>query len=234
MKRQKILIIDDEADVREMLAEIVSERYQAILAHDGFEGILLAKEKKPQTILLDISMPHVNGIEVCKAIRSDEKTKSILIIMLTALNDTEQRIQAFAAGADDYIAKPVHPEELLARIDSKLRRFKENANSTTDTTIKFSLKNSDFLDYERHRLNLKSGPVHLGAIEFRILTALLNKKGQVVKRNELLEHAWEKDSSSRALDPHINSLRKKLMPGPLQLKTVYGVGYSIIQTQDES
>lgn len=229
MQRPKILIIDDEAEVREMLAEIVSEKFHTILAKDGYEGICLAKEKQPQTILLDISMPHMDGIEVCKAIRSDSATESIRIIMLTALNDTERRIQAFSAGADDFIAKPVHPEELLVRIESKLRRYNELPQATPNDDVKFVLKNSDFLDYERHRLNLDSGSINLGAIEFRILTALLNQKGQIVKRQELLDFVWEKESSDRALDPHITALRKKLKLGPLELKTIYGIGYSILQ-----
>lgn len=234
MNRAKVLIIDDESEVREMLAEVISERYQAILARDGEEGLSLAKQKAPQAIILDLMMPKINGIEVCQILRSSPETKNIRVIMLTALNDAEQRIKAFNAGADDFVAKPVHPDELLARLEANLRRANEVQAPMNPSSVSFGLNSSYFLDYERHRLNFDGNSVSLGSIEFRIVTALLNNKGQILKRQELVDFVWEKDANSeRALDPHITALRKKLKNSKIEVKTVYGVGYSIQYKADE-
>ncbi|MFZ3228660.1 MAG: response regulator transcription factor [Pseudobdellovibrio sp.] len=228
MNRSKVLIIDDESELREILAEIISERHQTLLARDGAEGLQMAKDKKPHTIILDLNMPNMNGIEVCKKLRSDPDTKNIRIIMLTALNDTEQRIKAFNAGADDFVAKPVHPEELLARLESKLRRVSEALEPVNLSAVTFGVNKSYFLDFERHRLNIEGKTIHLGAIEFRIITALLNNSGQIVKRQELLDSIWDKENSSdRALDPHINALRKKLNLTSFKLQTIYGIGFKL-------
>lgn len=225
--RVKVLIIDDEPSIRELLAEIISEKYQSLLAPNGTDGIAVAKLKKPKAIILDLLMPGIDGIEVCRRLRSEPETADIRIIMLTAVNDVEQRIAAFSAGADDYVAKPVHPEELLARLDSKIRRVRESPELRTPHNIHFGLNNHYFLDYERHKIKINDRAISLGAIEFRILSSLLNQSGKIVKRQELIDLVWEKEAGTeRTLAPHITSLRKKLKSSKVELKTVYGVGYS--------
>lgn len=224
--RIKILIVDDESAIRETMAEIVSEYYQTLLASNGAEAIRVAEEKSPQVIILDLLMPGMNGIETCRALRTNPKTRNIRIIMLTALNDPKQRINAFSAGADDFIAKPFNPEELISRIGSKVRRVTEETSPSSQGRL--SPNALSLLDYERQRLRINGKTIPLSALEFKIMAALYAKLESIVEKRELIDFAWETTSSGeKVLAPHINSLRKKLKGSNFDLKTIYGVGYSL-------
>jgi two-component system, OmpR family, phosphate regulon response regulator PhoB len=227
-KQNTVLVIDDEAYIREFLHQVLSDQYQVVDAANGSEGLELAQSLKPDVILLDILMPGVSGVEVCRKLRSHSDTSQIHIIMLTALNEPQQRIQAFTAGADDYLAKPVHPDELLARVGSKVRRAHEmSAQPLGPATLKCG---DVILSLEDVRLAVSGQNVDVGPVEFRILSLLMKRTGDLVTREELAHFVWgDQKSSDRALDPHINSLRRKLKGSQGELKTVYGSGYSLIR-----
>lgn len=226
MKRTKILIVDDESYIREFLAQILSEYFQVAFAKNGAEAIDAAKSSKPSIVILDVLMPGIGGIEVCKMMRECPETAAIPIIMLTALNEPEQRINAFKSGADVFLSKPFLPEELIARINRKLEKAPSiKTPSKEEAPIYGDLK------LQIDDLSLEIGGIRhdLGQVEYKILNFLLKKRGELVPRDELNNYVWGYDlPSERALDPHITSLRKKLQTSKGELKTVYGKGYSII------
>ncbi len=224
-RKIKILIVDDEADIREFLAQILSQNYQVIFAKNGEEAVEIAKEQLPSIILLDIIMPIKTGIDACKELRACPKTTDIPILFLSALNSSDKRTDAFLAGADDYINKPFVPDELLARIESKLRRSAERSTQEKDT-----VKYGDLIvDYQQLKVINSSKDLELGQTEFKILSCLIKRKGELVTRDELNNFVWQDEiPSDRALDPHITTLRKKLKDSLCELKTVYGQGYGLV------
>ncbi len=225
MNKNKVLIVDDEPSIREFLAQILSIEYQVLFAKNGSEAIEIARSQSPNAILLDIIMPGKNGIDVCKQLRDESGTKAIPIIMLTAVNDPDQRTEAFLSGADDYISNPFVPDELLARVESKLRRMSELKPVVTNT-----LKFGDLtLNFKALKADINGSELELGQIEFKILNCLINSEGQLVHRDVLHDYVWgDEPPSDRALDPHITTLRRKLKSSRSELKTVYGRGYSLI------
>ncbi|MBL7672355.1 MAG: response regulator transcription factor [Bdellovibrionaceae bacterium] len=226
MKRSTVLIVDDESYIREFLAQILSEHFQIAFAKNGKEAVETAKSIQPDIIVLDVLMPGQNGIDTCKVLREQKESSSTPIIMLTAVNEPEQRIKAFNAGADDYLAKPFLPEELIARISRKLEKTPLRQSTIKDLDFRIgNLKlQLDDLSFEVDGVRCE-----LGQVEYKILNFLLKKRGELVSRSELNNYVWGKDlPSDRALDPHITSLRKKLQGSQGELKTVYGKGYSII------
>ncbi len=226
MKRKSILIVDDESYIREFLAQILSEHFKVFFAKNSEEAISAVKTTLPDIILLDVLMPGLNGIETCKLIRKNSESKNIPVIMVTALEDIEQKIKAFQAGADDYLAKPFLPEELIARIVRKLESQSYQEISKNENQIQFgNLK----LKFDSLSLEIDGDSYDLGQIEYKILNFLLKKSGALVSRQELNVCIWGNDPpSDRALDPHITSLRKKLQKSQGILKTVYSKGYSLV------
>ncbi|MGE3756555.1 MAG: response regulator transcription factor [Pseudobdellovibrionaceae bacterium] len=226
MKRPTVLIVDDESYIREFLAQILSEHFRIAFAKDGKEALEMAKTVKPAIIVLDVLMPGQNGIETCKKLREQRESEQIPIIMLTAVNEPEQRIKAFNAGADDYLAKPFLPEELIARINRKLEKAPVRQPPSKET--EFRLGNLK-LQFDDLSLEVDGVKCELGQVEYKILNFLLKKRGELVSRQELNDYIWGHElPSDRALDPHITALRKKLQKSHGELKTVYGKGYSII------
>lgn len=226
MKRPTVLIVDDESYIREFLAQILSEHIRIAFAKDGSEALEMAKSIKPAIIVLDVLMPGQNGIETCKKLREQRESEEIPVIMLTAVNEPEQRIKAFNAGADDYLAKPFLPEELIARINRKLEKAPARQPASKET--EFCLGNLK-LQFDDLSLEVDGAKYELGQVEYKILNFLLKKRGELVSRQELNDYVWGHElPSDRALDPHITALRKKLQKSHGELKTVYGKGYSII------
>ncbi len=226
MKRPTVLIVDDESYIREFLAQILSEHFQIALAKDGKEALEMAKSAKPSVIVLDVFMPGQNGIETCQKLHEQKETEVIPVIMLTAVNEPELRIKAFKSGADDYLAKPFLPEELIARINRKLEKAQTRKNGNEEPD--FCLGNLK-LHFDDLSIEVDGVKYELGPVEFKILNFLLKKRGELVSRQELNDCIWGRElPSDRALDPHITSLRKKLQKSQGELKTVYGKGYSII------
>ncbi len=205
MKRPTILIVDDESYIREFLAQILSEHFQIAFAKSGIEALEMARSVKPAIVVLDVLMPGQNGIETCKKLREQKESEDIPIIMLTAVNEPEQRIKAFNAGADDYLSKPFLPEELVARINRKLE--KNPARQVISKETEFRLGNLK-LQFDDLSIEVDGVKRELGQVEYKILNFLLKKRGELVSRQELNDYVWGHElPSDRALDPHITSLR---------------------------
>ena len=226
MKRPRILIVDDESYIREFLAQILSEFFHVTLAQSGAEALRLLNEDSYSLVVLDIMMAGLDGIETCRQLRQTVSAPDIPVLMLTAVNDPNRRIEAFNAGVDDWVVKPFLPEELVARIQRKLSA--KVTSKILPTSNGFQFGNFQ-LKYDTMSLNIDGVSTALGQLEFKILNYLLKNRDQLVERRELNDYVWGGDlPSERALDPHITSLRKKLEKSHGELKTVYGRGYSIV------
>ena len=223
-KKTKILIVeDDETILMGLKDDLEFEGYEVAAADNGKEGYMLAREGDFQLIILDILLPELNGFEICKKLR--EEGVDTPILMLTAARTEEiDKVIGLELGADDYVTKPVGSREMVARVKAILRRAGED-RKTADI---FTFGNVS-VDFRRHEV-LKSGEtVHLTALEFRLLEYFIKKKGEVVRRDDLLDEAWgDAVISPRTLDSHIVHLRKKIEQDPARprhLINIRGVGY---------
>lgn len=224
MEKEKVLIVDDEAEIREFLGEVLSSTYQTIFARNGIEALELVAEKKPAAVILDMAMPGPSGLDVVRTLRQNPETEMIPVLMLTASDDTNNRISCYSSGADDFIAKPFHPTELLSRVASKINRIRKRA-PTESHRYQLGGLNMDLIT---HKVEIKGTEANLGFIEFKILHCLMKNQGQMVDRQILNEFVWGNElPSERAMDPHITSLRKKIADSNIELKTIYGKGYSL-------
>ncbi|MDF1812247.1 MAG: response regulator transcription factor [Verrucomicrobiales bacterium] len=217
-----ILIVDDEEDMRSMIAEMLKkEGFDSIEASDGLEGLQRAKSERPDLVVLDLMMPGRDGISVCKDLRQGSKTKRIPILMLTALNAKETTIKGLEVGADDYMTKPFAKEEFILRIRSILRR-------TLSTEGGSEVKVGPFhLDKNNLRLNISDEEVDLTSTEFKLLLSLIEEPGTPKERGDLLGQVWGYSnlSQTRTLDTHIKRLRAKLGQYGSCIETVRSVGY---------
>ncbi len=224
MEKEKVLIVDDEAEIREFLGEVLSTNYQTIFARNGIEALEILNDKLPAAVILDMMMPGPSGLDVVKAMRQNPATEAIPVLMLTASDDTRNRIDCYTSGVDDFISKPFHPTELLSRVASKISRTRKRA-PTESVRMTFGALTVDLIN---HRVEQSGEEIGLGLIEFKILHCLMKNPGQMVDRNTLNDFVWGRDlPSERAMDPHITALRKKLSVTNVELKTIYGRGYSL-------
>ncbi|QNF34053.1 response regulator transcription factor [Adhaeribacter swui] len=223
----KILLVEDEPKVASFIKKGLEEQsYDVDQAYDGFIGKRLALEKPYDLIILDIILPQLNGLEVCKAIR--QQNSSVAILMLTALGNTTDKIEGLDAGADDYLVKPFEFQELLARIRALTRR----KNDFPSTEI---LKIADLeLDMARKTVTRNNQPITLTAREFALLSYLMRNKSRVVSRVDIIENVWETsfDTGSNVIDVYINFLRKKIDKDHATklIHTLVGMGYVIKET----
>lgn len=220
-----ILLIDDE---RKLTAPLQStferEGYQVTVAHDGHEGLSMALVSKPDVIVLDVMMPGLNGWQVCQAIR---ERSSVPIIMLTALDESVDRIKGLEMGADDYLVKPFSYQELEAHVRAMLRRVRLDAGGDPPHQVTIGVIE---LDLDSHTVTREGKPVTLRQKEFEILTLLMTNAGKVITREQLFDEIWGTDwlGDTRTLDVHMSWLRAKLEDDPAHpayLQTVRGVGY---------
>ena len=219
--RQSILIVDDEQDNRDLLAQILGEKYRLLMAEDGEEGLRIARTQLPDLILLDITMPKLDGIAVCESLRSHEGTREIPVIMLTAVSDIECRIKSFTLGADDFVPKPFRPKELLARVESKMRRVSERKGKSEVLEC-----GNLVVDLRKLEASINGKSLHLSVLEFNLLKCLVQNKDRVMSRERILEAVWRDAAvSDRTVDTHIVSLRKKIEGFDHTLATIYGAGY---------
>jgi len=220
---QKILVVDDEPDAVDLVQFNLSNAgYDVVTAADGQEALQKARACSPSLILLDVMLPEVDGLEVCKLLRRDPATSEIPIIMLTAKAAEIDRVLGLELGADDYVTKPFSPRELVLRVKNLLRRRvseeKDQGRMEFEELV---------IDVPAHLVTVKGRPVDLTATEFKLLSVLASRRGRVQSRDRLLKDVWDYDSliDTRTVDTHIRRLREKLGPAARFLDTVRGVGY---------
>jgi two-component system alkaline phosphatase synthesis response regulator PhoP len=215
----KILIIEDEESILMPLEDNLKlEGYEVSCARDGLEGLSMAVEHPFDLIVLDIMLPRMDGFEVCKRLRQGRVMTPIL--MLTAKSQEIDKVLGLELGADDYVTKPFSPRELLARIKAILRRGR-----ALDRGVEFYRFDDIELDFVKYEARKKGRPVPLTALEFALLHFLVQNKGRVVHRNEVLDNVWGKDVyvDARTVDKHISLLRKKFEDDPQEPKYILGV-----------
>ena len=225
MSKTRILIVEDDKALSDILYyNLEKEGYSVFRAFDGREGIELARLKKPDIVLLDLMLPAVNGIDVCRQIRRLKETKDAGILMLTAKSEDLDQIGGFEAGADDYVVKPYSIRVLLQRISALQRR---RASDDQADAIESLSCNGVNLDLRRYQASVDGQKIELTRSEFKLLTALIANPGRAFERSELIESALGDDTLvlERTIDVHIRSIRKKLQDNASLIETVRGIGY---------
>lgn len=224
MVKEKILLIEDEKNIAELVKyNLEREGYRVLWAAKGNTGLEMALTEAPALLLLDLMLPELDGIEICKILKQNPKTAGIPIIMLTAKSQEADKVLGLELGADDYVTKPFSPRELLARIKAILRRAGEKP--ATALLKAGSLE----IDTEKHITRLKRKEITLTSKEYDLLTALIQAKGKVLSREAILDKVWGYDAAinieTRTVDMHITQLRKKLKTEAERMITVKNVGY---------
>jgi two-component system phosphate regulon response regulator PhoB len=223
--KAKILVVDDEPDVLDLVTYNLGQAgFQTLTAADGAEALRKARSTAPDLILLDLMLPELDGLEVCKLLRRDPKTSAIPIIMLTARASEMDRIVGLELGAVDYVPKPFSPRELVLRVKKRLE--KTSGAPPKNLHVSGALQ----VDVSRHLVTVKGRRVELTATEFNLLTLLVQRAGHVQSRDRLLRDVWEYEShiDTRTVDTHMRRLRDKLGPAAKYLETVRGVGYRFL------
>jgi len=223
----KILVVDDEPDAVELIEfNLRGAGYDVATAADGTEALKKCRELIPDLIVLDVMLPEVDGLEVCKMLRRDQATSGIPVIMLTAKAAEIDRVLGLELGADDYVTKPFSPRELTLRIKSLLRRGQAPVDSGSQFHIGDLL-----IDIPRHLVTVAGRQIDLTATEFKLLTTLASRRGRVQSREQLLQDVWEYDNliDTRTVDTHMRRLREKLGKAARYLDTVRGVGYRFVE-----
>jgi two-component system, OmpR family, alkaline phosphatase synthesis response regulator PhoP len=218
---EKILIVDDEKDILEFLKyNFEKEGYAVYTAENGIEGKSLAYKNRPDLIILDIMMPGMDGVELCKDLRESSDFSDTLIVFLTARGEDYSQIAGFEVGADDYITKPVKPRVLLARVKALLKR-----KGKVKAEQKVIDLNNLIIDLNKRDVIIAGNSIHLPKIEFDILVLLVSYPGKIFTREEIYAKIWGNEVfvSDRTLDVHIRKLREKI--GNEYIKTIKGVGY---------
>ena len=224
MSAHKVLVIEDHKDTRELLKYNLSAAgFDVAAAEDGQSGLLLAEAFKPEIVLLDLMMPGMDGLEVCRQLKGSAELARIPVIMLTAKGEEVDKIVGLELGADDYVVKPFSPRELVLRIKAVLRR----SGAPTPNTPKLWEREGLSVDFEAHRVSIDHEEVTLTATEFKLLSVLISGAGKVQTRDNLLDTVWDThfEGYSRTVDTHVRRLRQKLGPYADWIETVRGVGY---------
>ena len=215
---KKILLVDDEPEILEICRDYLkASGYDVVTAQDGAQALTASRHERPDLIVLDLMLPKMNGLDVCRAIRRES---NVPIIMLTARVEEMDKLIGLEIGADDYMTKPFSPRELVARVGVVLRRV------TGDSNLEVIRVGDVLLDRAHYEVQIKKRAVQLTATEFEIMATLMSQPGRILSRNQLLSavHGVAFESYERAIDSHIRNLRHKLEPDEL-IFTVHGVGY---------
>jgi len=219
----KILLVDDEPDILEIISySLESAGYKIYKVNNGLEAIKIAKKIIPDLIIMDLMMPHMNGIDACDAIRKSDNLNDVIITFLSARGEDFSKIAGFEAGADDYITKPIKPKVLLSKVKALLRR----KSSEQDQTI--IQINDLIIDRSKYSVNLKGIELNLPRKEFELLYLLVSSPNTVFTREKILDVVWGSDVivGDRTIDVHIRKIREKI--GASSFKTIKGVGYKFV------
>ncbi|MFW6105131.1 MAG: response regulator transcription factor [Chloroflexota bacterium] len=225
MAGKRILVVDDDVKTVELVKLYLNrDGYQVLTAYDGIEALRLARESSPDLIVLDLMLPDIDGLEVCRILRHES---DVPIIMLTARTTDQDKITGLGSGADDYVTKPFSPKVLAARVLAVLRRL---PGERGPEEIK---RNELSINFTKHEAFFAGRPLNLTSIEFRLLGVLAREPGRVFSRARLIEEAlgYDFQGFDRTVDVHVLNLRRKLEPDPNHpryIKTVYGVGYKFV------
>ena len=229
MAKTKILVIEDDRSLAEVLTYNLKQAgYDVLLAMDGQDGLLQAQIKSPDIVILDLMLPVIDGLDVCRRLRADTSTRDLLIMMLTAKAEESDELVGFSLGADDYVTKPFSVKVLLERIKA-LRRRRTAEVPTDEVTTRYGVT----VDRRRHQAATKGKALQLTRSEFRLLDTLIRQPGRVFHRTELIDAALGEDTMvmERTIDVHIRALRRKLGEHADVVETVRGVGYRFRDTE---
>lgn len=230
MPKKHILAIDDEKDILKLLQyNLERDGYQVSTAKSGEEGLEAARAKRPDLIILDIMLPEMDGLEVCKILRANKETKHIPILMLTAKTSETDQIVGLELGASDYISKPFSVKVLSARVKNIFRGAEPKKDETA------VLRAGELMiDKEKHHFTVKGKPVTLTKLEFKMISFLIENRGRVFSREQLLDRVWEGEGFvvDRTVDVHMRSIRHKLGKYRDLIETVRGSGYRFSESED--
>lgn len=221
--RGRILIVEDDKDILNLVAwHLKASDYEVLKAEDGVSGLDIVMREKPDLVILDLMLPGMDGLEVCKALKRNKDTATIPIIMLTARGEEADRIVGLELGSDDYVVKPFSPRELVLRVQAVMRRA-AGPSATHDSLAVEGLT----VDLQAHRVWVDNEEVPLTATEFKLLVELMSNKGRVLSRDRLLDRVWgyQFEGYARTVDTHIRRLRLKLGDYAGYVETIRGVGY---------
>lgn len=223
--KEKILIVEDDKDILKMVEyNLKKEGYRTAYARDGEDAVEMAHSERPDLVLLDLMLPGIDGLEVCKQLKKESKTAGIPVIMVTAKSQESDKVVGLELGADDYVTKPFSVRELLARVKAVLRRAQDKAKLPEVLNI-----GNLSMDFSKIEVRVKDKVVALTAKEFELLKTLIKAKGRMLSRDYLLDTIWGYDHAieiqTRTVDVHIRSLRKKLKSESKYIVTVKNYGY---------
>jgi two-component system alkaline phosphatase synthesis response regulator PhoP len=231
MSGKKVLVVDDDVKTVELVKLYLNrDGYRALTAYNGNDALQIARESRPDLIVLDLMLPGMNGLDVCRVLRAES---DVPIIMLTALTTDNDRLTGLDLGADDYVTKPFSPRELAARVRAVLRRL---PGERGPEKINYGALTLDFL---KHEAFLEGKPLNLTPIEFKVLSVLVKEPGRVFTRAQIIEKALGNDFNGfdRTIDVHILKLRRKLEPDsrhPKYIGTIYGAGYKLLEKNSDT
>ncbi len=237
-----ILIVDDERDLLAVLEfNLRQAGFETLLAASGAEALAQLRRRVPDLVLLDLMLPDLSGTEVCRAVKSDPRTRHVPVMMLTAKGEEVDKVVGFELGAEDYVTKPFSVRELVLRVKALLRRTAPGAAAAADSAAGGAERDpgpvgSIRVDLAAHRAFVAGEEVVLTPLEFRLLVTFMSRLGRVQSREQLLEDVWEMSSEieTRTVDTHVKRLREKLGPARDLLETVRGVGYRLVPPADRT
>jgi two-component system phosphate regulon response regulator PhoB len=227
----RILVVEDEADIREVLDyNLKREGHDVVLAATVKEGLRAVRERRPDLILLDLMLPDGSGTDLCKAMQLDPATRGVRVLMLTAKGEEVDRVIGFEVGADDYVVKPFSVRELLLRVNAVLRR---SASDDEGEMTQFGMLR---VNRGAHRVWVGEEEIELTALEFKLLLTLHDRRNRVQTRDALLSDVWriDADVTTRTVDTHVKRLREKLGRAGVYVQTVRGVGYRFAERPEEA
>jgi two-component system phosphate regulon response regulator PhoB len=227
--QERVLVVDDEPDIVALVAyHLAKAGYRVSTAANGDDALETARRERPALLVLDLMLPGMSGFDVLEQLRRDENTRGIAVLMLTARKEEPDRIRGLSLGADDYLTKPVSPQELVLRVAAILRRVGAGGAATAATGDVLQLGPLR-IDRAAHRVTVNDAEVELTPTEFRLLVTLADRRGRVQARGHLLETVWEAapDIQTRTVDMHVQRLRTKLGEAGDMIETVRGFGYRL-------